>query len=125
MDFIIRNGEVYVIEVNPRLQGTFECVEMAMGVNMAELHLEACQGHIMAVPIPERFAVKMVLHAQQRSQVGNLDMAGLYDLPNHGVIIEKGEPLSTVLTSSTIKEDAIYTAEKLVQRVYQSVEPLI
>ena len=125
VDFIIRNGEVYVIEVNPRLQGTFECVEMAMGVNMAELHLEACQGHIMAVPIPERFAVKMVLHAQQRSQVGNLDMAGLYDLPNHDVIIEKGEPLATVLTSSTIKEDAIYTAEKLVQRVYQSVEPLI
>lgn len=125
VDFIIRNDEVYVIEVNPRLQGTFECAEMAMGVNMAELHLEACHGHIMAVPIPQRFAVKMVIHAQQRSQVGNLDMAGLYDLPNHDVIIEKGEPLATVLTSSTIKEDAIYTAEKLVQRVYQSVKPLI
>lgn len=125
VDFIIRNDEIYVIEVNPRLQGTFECAEMAMGVNMAELHLEACHGHIMPVPIPERFAVKMVMYAQERSQVGSLDIGDLYDLPNQGVIIEKGEPLATVLTASTIKEDAIYTAEKIVQRVYGSVKPLI
>lgn len=124
VDFIIKNGEIYVIEVNPRLQGTFECAEMAMSVNMVELHLEASQGHIMTVPVQERFAVKMVLNAIERSQVGNLDMGGVFDLPNPGVIIEKGEPLATVLTSSTIKEDAIYTAEKLVQRVYESVKPL-
>ena len=123
VDFIIRNGEISIIEVNPRFQGTFECAEMAMGVNMAELHLEACQGHLMKVPTPKKFAVKMIIHAHQRSQVGVLNFEGVYDIPNKGIIIEKGEPLATVLTSSTIKEDAIYSAEKLVQSVYHSVKP--
>jgi Predicted ATP-dependent carboligase related to biotin carboxylase len=70
VDFISRNGELYLIEVNPRLQGTFECAELSLDVNMAELHLAACQGHLMEVPTPRRFAVKMVVHAQQRSQWG-------------------------------------------------------
>jgi hypothetical protein len=122
VDFISRNGEVYVVEVNPRLQGTFECAEMALGVNMADLHLEACKGHLMKVPPPERFAVKMIIHAHKRSQVGNINFKGVCDLPNPGVIIEKGEPLATVLSSGRVREDAIYSAKKRVQRVYKSVK---
>ena len=122
VDFIIKNGEIYVVEVNPRLQGTFECAEMTLGVNMAEAHLEACEGHIMKVPHPKKFSVKMIIHAQQRSQVGHLDFEGVHDIPNPGVIIEKGEPLATVLTSSRLRENAVYSARKLVQRVYKSVK---
>lgn len=125
VDFISRNGEIYVIEVNSRLQGTFECAEMALDINMAEAHLAACQGHLMKVPSPSRFAVKMIIHAHQRSQVGNLDFKGVHDLPNMGVIIEKGEPLATVLSSEPVREDAIYSAKKLVQKVYNSMKPAI
>jgi uncharacterized protein len=121
VDFILRNGELYVIEVNPRLQGTFECAEMALDINMAEAHHEAFQGHLIKIPNPSKFAVKMVIHAHERSQVGNLDLEGVYDLPNQGVIIEKGEPISTVLTSNLVKEDAIYSARKLVQMVYNQL----
>ncbi|HHT19070.1 MAG: ATP-grasp domain-containing protein [Euryarchaeota archaeon] len=125
VDFIIKNDELYVVEVNPRLQGTFECAEIVLGVNMAELHLKACQGHLMKVSLPERFAVKMIIHAQHRSQVGNMHFKGIHDLPNQGVIIEKGEPVVTVLTSSPHKEDAITSAQKLVQRVYTSLKPVM
>ncbi|NYB51512.1 MAG: ATP-grasp domain-containing protein [Methanobacteriaceae archaeon] len=125
VDFMIRNGEVFVIEVNPRLQGTFECAELALDINMAEAHLEASQGHLMNIPPPSKFAVKMVIHAHHRSQVGNLNFDGVCDLPNKGVIIEKGEPVATVLTSSTTREDALYSARKIVQRVYKSIKPEI
>jgi uncharacterized protein len=121
VDFILRNGELYVIEVNPRLQGTFECAEMALDINMAEAHHEAFQGHLMKIPNPSKFAVKMVIHAHQRSHVGNLDLEGVHDLPNRGVIIEKGEPIATVLTSNSVKEDAIYSARKQVQMVYNQL----
>jgi len=123
VDFISRNGELYLIEVNPRLQGTFECAELSMDVNMAELHLAACQGHLMEVPPPTRFAVKMVVHAWQRSQWSDLNLPGLCDLPHPSVIIEKGEPMVTVLTSRGIMEDAIYSAKILVDMVYNSVKP--
>ena len=121
VDFIVRNGEMYVIEVNPRMQGTFECAEISLGINMAEAHLEACQGHLIKIPQPSKFAVKMIIHAHQRSHVGHLDFDGVYDLPYSGVIIEKGEPIATVLTSGKLKEDAIYSARQLVQKVYNQL----
>ncbi len=125
VDFITRNGEVYIIEVNPRLQGTFECAEMALDINMAEAHIKACQGQLMKISPPQRFAVKMIIHAKQRSQVGNLNMDGLNDIPHQGVIIEKGEPMATVLTSSHIKEDAIHMAREKINLVYKLVKPAI
>jgi uncharacterized protein len=121
VDFILRNGELYVIEVNPRLQGTFECAELSMDTNMAHAHLEACQGHLVEIPPPSRFAVKMVVHASERSQVGNLNFPGVCDLPLPGVIIEKGEPMVTVLNSGDIMEDMLYSARKTIQRVYSVV----
>ncbi|BDZ66707.1 ATP-grasp domain-containing protein [Methanobacterium ferruginis] len=125
VDFIIKDGEIYLLEVNPRLQGTFECAERALNINLAEAHLEACKGHLMEVTPPDKFAVKMIIHAQQRSQVGDLDFAGVHDLPYPGVIIEKGEPLATVITSGKIMEDTIYSAKKIVKKVYKTLKPAI
>jgi uncharacterized protein len=122
VDFILKNGELYVIEVNPRLQGTFECAELSLDINMAEAHLKSCQGHMMEVPTPQRFAVKMVVCASERSQVSNLNFPGVYDLPRPGVIIEKGEPMVTVLSSGKVMEDTIYSARRTVQKVYSSIK---
>ncbi len=121
VDFILKNGEPYVIEVNPRIQGTFECAELSLDMNMVQVHLDACQGHLVEVPSPHRFAVKMVVHAYERSQVGNLKFPGVYDLPLPGVIIEKGEPMVTVLSSGNVLEDTLYSARKTVQKVYNAV----
>ena len=121
VDFMIKNGEVYVIEVNPRLQGTFECAELSLGINMAEAHLKACQGQLVEIPLPQRFAVKMVVHSPERSKVGDLNFPGVCDLPRPGVIIEKGEPMVTVLSSGKVKEDTIYSARRTVQKVYSSI----
>jgi uncharacterized protein len=124
VDFILKNGELYVIEVNPRLQGTFECAELSLDVNMAQAYLDACQGHLMEVPPPQRFAVKMVVHALEPSQVGDLNFPGVCDLPRPGVIIEKGEPMVTVLSSGKVMEDTIYSARRTVQKVYNSINIL-
>ncbi|BDZ69545.1 ATP-grasp domain-containing protein [Methanobacterium petrolearium] len=116
VDFIINQGEIYVIEVNPRLQGTFECAEVALNINMAEAHLEACQGRLMEVSAPDKFAVKMIIHTHHRSQVTDLNLPGVHDIPYPGVIIEKGEPLATVITSGMAREDTIYSAKKRFKR---------
>lgn len=124
VDFILKNGELYVIEVNPRLQGTFECAELSLDINMAQAHLEACQGRLLEVPPPSRFAVKMVVHASERSQVSDLNFPGVCDLPLPGVIIEKGEPMVTVLSSGNMMEDTIYSARKIIGKVYSAVDSL-
>ena len=34
VDYILNENGLYVIELNPRIQGTFECVEKALGINI-------------------------------------------------------------------------------------------
>lgn len=125
VDYIQKNDELYILEVNPRLQGTMECAELSLDINMAEAHLAACQGNLLKVGPPGKFAVKLIAHAPERSQTGDLTFPKAYDLPNPGVIIEKGEPVATVINSGLIREDTVYTAKKLVQRIYGSLNPMI
>lgn len=121
VDFILSDDELYVIEVNPRIQGTMECAELSLNINMVEAHIEACQGNLMDVPRPAKFAVKMIVHARERSQVGKLDFEGVYDLPAENVIIEEGEPVITVINSGRILEDTIHSTEEIVDQVYSSL----
>ncbi len=124
VDFILKNHDLFLIEVNPRLQGTLECVEASLGINMMKLHIEACNGVMMDFPKPKKFAVKMIIHTMERSLVGDLSFKGVYDIPRKNVIMEKGEPVVTVVNSRKVLEDAVYSAKKHVSDVYSSLKPL-
>ena len=124
VDLIINNENIYVIEVNPRPQGTFEVAELSLGINMAEAHLNACNGDLNNIPLPKKFATKMIVHAKYRSLVGNLNLKDLNDIPGSEVIIEKGEPVATVLTSGKLLENTIFSAKKIVSNVYQNLIPI-
>lgn len=122
VDYILHDGELYLIEVNPRLQGTLECAELSLNMNMMEAHLEACQGNMIDVHLPQKFAVKKIVHAMERSQVGDLSFQGVYDLPAPEVIIEKGEPIATIINSGLIKEDILFQSKKMVGKIYGSIK---
>jgi len=124
VDMIIDNGNIYVIEVNARPQGTFEVAEQVLGINMAEAHINACKGDIDNIPLPQNFAVKMIVHSKHRSLVQNLNMKNLNDIPGSNVIIETGEPVATVLTSGKLLENTIFSAKNIVSNVYQNLIPI-
>lgn len=122
VDFIIKHDELFVIEVNPRIQGTMECAELTLKMNLVEAHIAACQGELMDVPPPSGFAVKMIVHAKQRSQVGKLNFNGVYDLPRRNAIIEGGEPVVTVLNSGITLNETLNSTEEIVSRVYSNLK---
>lgn len=97
VDMIIKEDDVYIIEVNPRLQGTFECAESSLGINMMEAHVKACQGELITCPTPNRYTLKKILYAPYKTKVGNLKKPGVHDIPLNNTIIEKGEPIVTVI----------------------------
>lgn len=125
VDFMLQNGELYVIEVNPRIQGTIECTELSLNINMAEAHIKACQGILIDIPEPSKFAVKMIVHARERSQVEKLNFKEVYNLPAENVIIEEGEPVVTVVSSNKVLEDAMYSARNKVMDVYKNLTPVL
>ena len=110
IDYILNENGLYVIEVNPRLQGTFECVERTLGINMLDAHIRACQGEIIQVPKAKRYSYKRIIYSPTRMKYEKIDLDNIYDLPHIGSITEKSEPLLTI-----IDEDENF--EKLFEKV--------
>ena len=95
-----QTDEFVIIEVNPRIQGTFECVEKAYGINMLEAHIQACQGEIIEIGNPKYYAYKKIVYSPTRMKYSQIDLDNIYDLPHTGSITEKDEPLLTIIDKS-------------------------
>ncbi len=123
VDMIENNNEIYIIEVNPRFQGTFECGEIVLGINMLDAHIKASNGRLIMVPEIKEYAVKMFVFAKKRSIVGDLNLKGVYDVPEKNVIIEEKEPAATVVSGGKTTDEAVLNCKKMVNKVYKSLEP--
>jgi predicted ATP-grasp superfamily ATP-dependent carboligase len=123
VDMIQGEDELFIIEVNPRFQGTLECAEEVLGINMFDAHFKASTGTIIDIPEPKRYAAKMVVFAKWCSIAGDLNIEGVYDIPEKNVIIEKDEPAATVVVSGATLEDTINKAQKTVNKVYDLLYP--
>ena len=97
VDYILNEKGLYIIEINARLQGTFECVEKSLGINMLEAHIKACQGEIIDIPEPQYYSYKKIIYSPARMKYEKIDLDNIYDLPHLGSITEKEEPLLTII----------------------------
>jgi len=126
IDLVVsKEGEPYVIEVNPRFQGTLECVERILNVNVVKAHVEACvQGKLPTIEKSlSAFCVRLILFAPQRSIVPDLNVfEEVRDIPLPGVIIERGEPVCSVMVKKANRGSSIKEAMKIAKLIYESLE---
>ena len=100
VDYILDNdGELKVIEINPRFQGTYELVENVLDINLLDAHIKACEGEIIDIPNPKQYSFKKIIYARKQINIGNLNIPNVYDIPYEGVKIEKDQPLVTIISS--------------------------
>lgn len=99
VDYIINENGLHVIEINPRIQGTFECVEKTLGINMLDTHIKACKGELIDIPEPKRYSYKKIIYSPTMTKYEKIDLDNIYDLPHIGSITEKSEPLLTIIDS--------------------------
>lgn len=97
VDFIVNNDRTYAIEINPRFQATLDTVEMATGLSVFGLHIDACRGMLpAATPPARRHAVRCILFAEDDGVVRD-DLASLSpaiaDIPWPGAEFEAGSAL--------------------------------
>jgi predicted ATP-grasp superfamily ATP-dependent carboligase len=121
------DGVPYVVEVNPRFQGSLECVENVLGLNIVEAHMKACRrGLLPKVPnaICE-FCTRLILFAPRRSVVPDLSRhAEVRDVPVPGVVIEKGEPICSVIAEERDRDSSLKRAEGVAQKILSSLKPI-
>ena len=126
VDYILNENGLYVIEINPRIQGTFECVEKSLGINMLEAHIRACQGEIICIPEPQYYAYKKIIYSPARMKYEKIDLDNIYDLPHIGSITEKSEPLLTIIDRDKSFEklcEKVESASKKVNSIARKGQP--
>ncbi len=108
VDFILAD-KPYVLEVNPRFQGSLDSIEWSLDVNLFSLHVMAFENKKFERCKPKRWATRTVLFADRetkikRSLVGNPFYA---DIPKVGTIYNKFDPITSILSSGNSKGDVL------------------
>lgn len=128
IDLVIsKENRIYVVEVNPRFQGTMECIERTLNMNIVKAHVEACvQGTLpTTIEDPSTFCVRMVLLARENLVVPDLSsLEEVRDIPVPNVIIEKGEPLCSVTVEGETRSSALKKAWITANLVYGKLQPI-
>jgi len=126
IDLVIsKKGTPYVMEVNPRFQGTLECVERVLGINLVESHVDACL-HDYLPTIKGRespFCTRLILYSPNRVIAPDLTaFREVRDVPLSGCIIEKGEPLCSIITVGKNRNFSFQKARKLANAIYNMLQ---
>ena len=132
IDFVVRDGLPYPVEVNPRWTASMELVEAALGIPIFDAHARACtSGELPAFDTararPNSDAVgKAIIYAQHTLTLADtrswLDDATIRDVPHPGERIDAGRPVCTVFASAP---DAAACRRALIDRaahVYAELE---
>lgn len=127
IDLVISKESIpYVVEVNPRFQATLECVERVLGINMVEAHTKTCLQRKLPTIVKKTavFCTRLVLFAPQRSVVPDLSVfEEVRDIPIPEVIIEKGEPVCSIVTEGADRNSSLGKARTISEPILESLQP--
>jgi len=125
VDLVIApGGRPYVVEVNPRFQGTLECVETALGVNLVEMHVDACLDGKLPAEIVQHaaFCTRLIVYAPGKVSIpdfGHKDW--LRDIPLAGSLVEEGEPVCSVVAKGRTESQSLRLARHRASRVLMAL----
>lgn len=127
VDFVVsKEGTPFVIEVNPRFQGTLECVERVYGVNVVKAHVEACvDRRLLRKTFTSRgFCTRLILYSPQRVVVPDLRaFCGVQDLPLIGAVVEEGEPLCSITSVGVTREASLSKGQSVAEAIFNTLLP--
>ena len=106
-DFVVdMAGKAWLMEVNPRIQGTLEMLEIAGNLSVTNAHVLAIGGQLPRSEHILRPAVKMVVYSRKTGAVPDLNRyPGVVDRSPKGVVVQRGDPICTVIeVSNSLKE---------------------
>ena len=130
MDFILNEGEIYPLELNPRYTASMELVEMAYGLNIFLIHLAACHGTLPPFDLrnaPDAYCGKAILFAERAAIAPPTEGwwdRGIRDIPFPGERIRAGSPICTLLVSGASLEACYQALRAKADSVRQELQSL-
>lgn len=108
LDFVLKDGRVFPLEVNPRYSASMELIERAYGLSIFDLHVQSIQQgalpdfDLAARLADKRFYGKAILYAGQDGVAPDTrgwPARDIRDVPFPGEALSTGDPVCTVLAS--------------------------
>ncbi|MFL5534015.1 MAG: ATP-grasp domain-containing protein [Gemmatimonadales bacterium] len=128
VDFIVRQGIPYPIEVNPRYSASMELIERAHRLSIFGVHALACKRELAAIPPLSHSSAahgKAIVFARQDSLVGDsrgwLGRNWVADVPRPGEYIRKGRPICTVFARGRTPEECRGRLVRRARMIYRTM----
>ena len=126
IDFMQTDKGVYVIEVNPRFQGSIDTVELSTGLNVFDAHIKSFSGELPELRETQCFAANNIIYADKKFEI-NRDISDTLvkymskgkaaDIPRHGQEISPDEPVTTVLATARTHKMVQYKVSRTAQYI--------
>ncbi len=125
VDFIVRRGVPYPIEVNPRYSASMELIERAQRMSLFETHVQACRGKLpIALPANAKFEGKAIVFARRDVALGDtrpwIGRSSLADIPHPGERIRRGHAICTVFAAGSDAESCHRQLVKRAAAIYRA-----
>jgi|Deesub1362B_J571_1020462.scaffolds.fasta_scaffold00807_8 hypothetical protein len=107
VDFVLAD-KPYVLEINPRFQGSLDSIEWSYDINLFKLHMLGVEGKNIEIPKPKRYAARAIFFAEKHVEI-KTNLAGnpfFADVPPAG-FYKKDEPLVSILASGHSRENIL------------------
>ncbi len=115
VDMMLSNDVPYVIEVNPRVQGSMEVVEKVCGKNVVDLHIRAClhgidiaalEEELKKMRSPRHFGRKILFADRDlKFCVEKQEVDFAKDVPHHDEAVRERDPICTVVASGKTRDE--------------------
>ena len=101
LDFVVDSEDrIWLLEVNPRFQGTLEMLEHAGKVSVTTLHVLACDGVLPVLPSTFESGVRLVVFARKDGITPDLSRyQTTVDRTPTGVLVKRGDPVCSIIES--------------------------
>jgi len=116
VDFLLSDKGLFLLEINPRFQGTLETVECAYNFNVFSMHVAAFSGELPQPVSAKCFAGRAVLFAKNDVWIDQERSDLLFDcykkelssdIPWHNTLILKDKPIVTFFAAGTARDETL------------------
>jgi|Deesub1362A_J573_1020465.scaffolds.fasta_scaffold00049_99 hypothetical protein len=116
VDFVVdERNEPYILEINPRFQGSLDSVEWSHDIFLFKLHMDALSGRKVNPPDPKRVAGRAIYFADRETLINHTLTGNPFyaDIPPESIIYQKDDPVVSILASGNSRTEVL---KRLIER---------
>jgi len=124
-DFVVDESEsLWLMEINPRIQGTLEMLEIAGDISISEQQIRATNQDLIEEIPSFSPTVKMIVYSRKSGSIPDLSsISDTFDKSPTGVFVNRGDPICTVIKSSNSIIDCYHRVCETAFRIQRDVKP--